>query len=110
MAKLAPQLNLELELDQRGDTEWIKFTLTSPRNTCVIKRWQQVSTNTLNRPYHRREALVIGLRQLVGAALSEGLISVSLGGSTPTSPTSTVPNESTMSETDWGFGSESTLI
>jgi hypothetical protein len=46
-----------------------------------------VGKNTINRPYHRKEAMVIAMRRLISAAIDQHLISTSRGVSIPLSST-----------------------
>jgi hypothetical protein len=46
-----------------------------------------VGKNTINRPYHRKEAMVVAMRRLISAAIDQGLISTSRGVSIPLSST-----------------------
>ena len=100
MKILAQDLNLSISLE--GDPECVVLYLGNTSSHGIVAHRQEVGTNTTNRAHHRKEAIVIGMRQLVSKAIEQNLIPVYLGIS-KTSSTGTVSDKSTMSSTDWGF-------
>jgi len=94
--------NLSLSIAIEEDPECILLYLGKESSHGMVAHRQEVGTNTINRAFHRREAIVIGMRQLVAKAIDQNLISVSLGASR-ISNTGTASDKSTMSSTDWGF-------
>jgi hypothetical protein len=77
---LASDIRLSIDLETDGIEEWIKLKLEDRTNLVEID--YPVGQNTLNQPYHREEAMVIGLRRLIRQAIKEGLICVCPGVST----------------------------
>lgn len=92
---------MDISLEMGGDVEWVELSLTGALGKTIEHR-QEVGQGTTKRPYHRKEAIVLGMRQLVNKAVTAGLICVSPSEST-TSNTSKPINESGMSLTDWGL-------
>jgi hypothetical protein len=100
MKWLAQNLNLSISVEE--DPEYIVLSLASASSHGSVIHRQEVGSNTTNRAYHRKEALVIGVRHLMSKAVDQNLISVSLG-AWKISNTGTSSPESTMSSTEWGF-------
>jgi hypothetical protein len=88
---LCANQRLDISMERREDSEWITLTLSD--GSTVVSQCCEVGTNTAKRDYHRTEAIVIGLRRLVSAAIEQGLISVSWK----------TESEKAMSLTEWGF-------
>jgi hypothetical protein len=97
---LAKDLGLSIALE--GDPECLILYLSNPSSHGMVTHQHEVGTNTENRAYHRKEALVIAMRQLVSKAVEQNLISVCPGAS-KTSSIGSGSGRSTMSSTDWGF-------
>jgi hypothetical protein len=102
---LCKDARLDISLDEEHGVEWITLTLTISyldqgaewQKQAVHK--QEVGDNSTNRAYHRREAMVIGMRQLVNKAIEQQLISLSPGAW----KISVGGKASSLSASDWGF-------
>jgi hypothetical protein len=72
--------NLKLSIRQEPGAVWLK--LTEPLAMREVEVKCEVNESTiLSRTYHIREAVVIGMRRLISAALDGGLLQISLSGS-----------------------------
>jgi hypothetical protein len=72
--------NLKLSIRQEPGAVWLK--LTEPLAMREVEVKCEVNESTiLSRTYHIREAIVIGMRRLIFAALDGGLLQRSLSGS-----------------------------
>lgn len=76
ITNLCKYLRLSIDLVQKDEQQLIKLKLEDPIQMEDIEVRQTIATNTTNRPYHRREAMVIGMRRLVTAAIDKSLIKV----------------------------------
>lgn len=77
--KLASSLNLSIDLEIAGEDQWLNLKLEDELNLTEVEVTYPVHCMTLDRVYHLREAMVVGMRRLVIEALSKGLISASPG-------------------------------
>ena len=72
--------NLKLTVRQEPGAVWLK--LEDPLAMREVEVKCEVNESTvLSRTYHIREAIVIGMRRLMFAALDAGLLQISLSGS-----------------------------
>jgi hypothetical protein len=72
--------NLKLTIRQEPLTVWLK--LEEPLAMREVEVSCEVNESTvLSRTYHVREAIIIGMRRLMFAALDGGLVKISLSGS-----------------------------
>jgi hypothetical protein len=94
---LCKDVRLDISLDEENGVEWIILTLTIGHQQAVHE--QEVGDNSTNRAYHRKEAMVIGMRQLVNKAIEQQLISLSPGAW----KISVGGKASSLSASDWGF-------
>jgi hypothetical protein len=103
MKELAKGLILNISMEE-GDPECVVLSLTNTVSHGTIVHRHEVGTGTLDRIYHRREAIVIGMRQLVAKAIDQKLISITSHGESMMLNTATTGlDKSTISSTDWGF-------
>jgi hypothetical protein len=93
MIPLCANGRLEISLEQGQDSEWVTLSLSS--NTASVLIRCEVDQTTANRSYHRKEAIVIGLRRLVSDAVDQGLISLAGGVWGATEPA--------LSRFEWGL-------
>lgn len=75
VTRLANELKLTVDLQIRSNEQWLEMTLEDEMNLGEVKVTYPVMCTTLNRGYHLREALVIGLRRLVQSAFDQQMIS-----------------------------------
>ena len=71
---LCRNLRLSIDLVEQEAEQLIKFRLEDPVQMEQIEVCQTIGANTANRSYHQREAMVIGMRRLVSAAIDKNLI------------------------------------
>ena len=107
MATLCRNLRLSIELEDIPGTnsEQVVVTLENGLLMKEVQTCYPVNNVTLNRLYHRKEAMVIAVRRLIDLAVKEDLISISRGVSTslststasaqgsPSSITLTIPED-----------------
>lgn len=94
---LCRNLQLSIELEDASHGEQILITLANGLLMKEVQECYPVSTNTLNKRYHRQEAMVIAMRRLITKATDEGLISISRGVSTSLSTGSEATNGASSS-------------
>lgn len=73
--KLAESLKLSIDLHIRPERQWLSLTLEDEMNLTRAEVNYPILCTTLNRAYHLREAVVIGMRRLMQEAFEEDLIS-----------------------------------
>ena len=73
---LCKNLRLSADLVQQETEQVIRFKLENPIEMEEVEICQPIGMNTLNPSYHRREAIVIGMRRLMTAALDKSMIKV----------------------------------
>jgi hypothetical protein len=95
--RLAQGLKLTIDLELSSNQQCLKLTLEDDLNLTEARVTYPIQCNTLDRAYHLREALVIGMRRLMQEAFNQKLISdypgelmtVSMSGQESASP---IPN------------------
>lgn len=76
---LCKNLSLSIWLEAAPEWELIKIRLVDKLAMKKVEVTAEPGMNTPNRAYHRKEAITIAMRRLVDQAVTDGLISVSLG-------------------------------
>lgn len=76
---LCKNLRLSVEVEDTKDGEQLVLTLANDLKLQEVAICYPIGNGTTNRRYHRREAMVIAMRQLIGKALEEALILDSRG-------------------------------
>jgi hypothetical protein len=93
---LCKRLRLSIELrDAPQNEEEIVVRLTNDLTLAEIELCYPVGSNTQNKKYHRKEAMVIAMRRVIDQAVEEGLISVSRGVSMDLSGATEKPSPTT---------------
>jgi hypothetical protein len=75
VTRLATGLRLTIDLEIKAERQWLNLTLEDDLNLSEAKVIYPILCNTLDRSYHLRESLVIGMRRLMQEALDQKLIS-----------------------------------
>jgi hypothetical protein len=72
---MASGLKLSIELEVRGDRQWLNLTLEDEMDMVEASVSCPILCTTLDRAYHLRESVVIGMRRLMQEAFTQKLIS-----------------------------------
>jgi hypothetical protein len=75
MSRLAQGLKLTIDLEFGSNRQWLSLTLEDEMNLTRAQVNCPVLCTTLDRAYHLREGLVIGMRRLMQEAFDQDLIS-----------------------------------
>lgn len=76
---LCKKLKLSIEVNDAEGGEQIQVTLTNDMTLEELVICYPVGTNTTQKRYHRREAMVIAMRRLISQAVEDGMILDSRG-------------------------------
>jgi hypothetical protein len=100
------KLSIEKVADLMGD-EQIKFILEDTLRMIQVELCYPINVTTLqSRRYHIKEAIVIGLRQLVDQAISQGLINLMPSSARGVSTTLNIPDPTATADSATGFMTE----
>ena len=78
---LVDGMRLTIKLRLQGEKQWLEMALEDELNMVEIKVDCPILCTTPQKRYHLEEATVVGMRRLMDAAFSAGLISASPGDS-----------------------------
>jgi hypothetical protein len=111
VTRMCEGLKLTVDLVIKGEEQWLSLKLEDELNLTEAKMDCPILCTTLDRAYHLREALVIGMRRLIQEAFTQKLISdypgalmtVWRSAQESAAPTPSSLEESTLSSTDLTF-------